>query len=425
MAAIATGWTEQPGFPLVKVTSHCEADGGRTITLSQSRFLLRPASGEGAAGSPPPRWSIPLRLRSGAGGTPRSVLLTQDGQREGAGSCREPLSVNSDAIGFFRVQYDADTLSANTHSFASLPDGDRIALLDDQWALVEAGSAQLSSYLTLASGMGDGLDVRAWEQIAESLGNIEYDERATPGHDAFAAYARSVLKPVADRLGWDAQAGETPALQKLRRRVLQDLALWGDPAVRIEAQKRFSAFVRNRSAISPDDQSMVFVIVGRYADVATFEQLTALARDSKDDGEQQRLYLALANVRDPDLAMKAAQIALSKELPAQDNTLAMFMISTLREEQPKLAWDSFTANQEQLLAPWGNLAPLMLAQYVPQFFWNSLPLEQLEAWLKAHTPAGMDANVVTGMQAASLKVAEKQALVPAADAYLAAQGPAG
>ena len=53
--------------------------------------------------------------------------------------------------------------------------------------------------------------------------------------------------------------------------------------------------------------------------------------------------------------------------------------------------------------------------------WNSLPLDQLESWLKAHVPAGMGAEIEKGMQSARLKVSEQAALVPAAGAYLASR----
>ena len=334
--AIAAGWTEQAGFPVVSVASHCEADGARTITLAQQRFLLLPA-GDNAVPESAPHWSIPLKIRSGSQSVARSVLLTRNGQTETAGYCKEPLSVNADAIGFFRAEYDPPTLSANTHSFATLPGGDRIALLDDQWALVEARRAELPTYLALASAMGDDLDVRAWEQIADALGTIEYGERGTAGHDAFATYARSILKPVADHLGWAAGPDETSALQTLRRTLLQDLGAWGDRDVISEARKRFAAFARDRSAISPDDQSMVLDIVGLYADESTFEQLHDLARQSKDSSELTRLYLALAHARDPKLAAKAAQIALSNELPPQQTILPVRMVATLANAQPKLA----------------------------------------------------------------------------------------
>jgi aminopeptidase N len=420
IGALAAGWTEQPGFPVVTVSARCESNGKRTITLSQRRFLLR-APEDGRSASAAPRWSVPLQVRSGSGATARSVLLTRDGQREAAGSCDEPLSVNADAVGYFRAQYDATTLSTDTRGFASLPDGDRIALLDDQWALVEAGAAPLSSYLALASGMGNDLDARAWMQISASLGTIEYDLRGSAPHDAFAAYARSVLKPVVERLGWDAKPQETSALQTLRRTALQNLGTWGDQSVIAEARKRFSAFVRDRGAINPDDQSMILTIVGLYADAATFEQLHDLARHSKDDAELERVYTAMAAVRDPNLAVQVARIATSKEVPPQDGILSIRMISALRKEHPKLAWDSFAANHTKLYEPWGEEAPMILAQQAPQTFWNSLPLDQLQGWLKAHVPAGMDADIEKGMQSARLKVSEREALVPAAGAFLASR----
>jgi aminopeptidase N len=72
-----------------------------------------------------------------------------------------------------------------------------------------------------------------------------------------------------------------------------------------------------------------------------------------------------------------------------------------------------------LLSPQGQLAPLVMAQYVPQYLWDSLPPEQLETWIKAHVPAQMADNVAKGMEAARFKVSEKQMLVAAADEYLA------
>ena len=43
--------------------------------------------------------------------------------------------------------------------------------------------------LSRTSAMGTDLDTRAWEKIAASLGTVEYDERGSARHDAFAAYA--------------------------------------------------------------------------------------------------------------------------------------------------------------------------------------------------------------------------------------------
>ena len=414
---IAADWTEQAGFPLVSVTAHCDA-GRRMLTLSQRRFFLTAPDDPKLEAV---HWSVPLQVRAAPGEAPRAVLLASDGQQVAAGSCQAPLSLDAGAIGYYRVQYDPATLAVNTQGFDTLPDGDRIAMLDDQWALVQSHRAQLASYLALAERMGGDLDTRAWQQITAALGTIELDERGSAGHDAFAAYARSIIEPLETRLGWDSKPGESADLQKLRRTAIEDLGAWGDPDVLAEARRRFAAFVRDRSAISPDNQPMILNVVARYADAATFDQLHTLAKQSQDEAQKSRLYRALALVRDPTLASQAANIALSPEIPPQLQILRMRMFFVMSGEQPRLAWATFSGNIGPLLSPYGSLAPLFEAQYVPQIFWDSLPPDQMEAWLKAHVPAEMSAQIAKGMQGARLRVAEKAQLVPEAGAYLAAQ----
>jgi aminopeptidase N len=412
VAAIAAGWTEQAGFPLIAVAAHCDAAGARTISLSQTRLLL---SGADAATS---HWNVPLQIRAGAAGTAQSVLLSDSDQAVKAGRCDEPLSVNADAIGFYRAIYDPATLATNTRNFGHIPDADRIALLDDQWALVESGTQQLPSYLALASSMGADLDTRAWEQIAQALETIEYDERGTAGHDAFAAYGRSILRPAFERLGWDSGPTETPGVQRLRRALIRDLGAWGDAAVIAEARKRFNAFVIDHKAIAPDDQSVILTVVAHYADSATFDQLHAIAKATTEQAELERYFVALMRVRDPQLAARAVQIALSSDIPPQADSLRFQLIGVLAREHPQLSWNTFSTNSEKLLAQRIDFAPLIIAQYVPEMYWNGVPLPDLESWVRAHVPAEMSASVERGMETARFKFAEKTALVREADAFL-------
>jgi aminopeptidase N len=412
---IASDWTAQPGFPLVSVAASCDAEGKRTVTLSQKRFLLRGTDPK------PSHWIVPLQIRSGLDSPPQPLLLTQDGQTAPAGRCDQPLSVNAEALGFYRTLYDETTLQTDTRNFRALPRADRIALLDDQWALVEAGLQGLPTYLALASAMGPDPEERAWTQVTEALGTIEYAARGTPGHDAFAAYARSILKPLAARLGWESKPDETPGTQKLRRRVLTDLGAWGDPEAIAEARKRFAAFVADRGTIRPDDQEPVLSVVARTADAATFEQLHAIAKSATNETELRRFYSALMQVRDPQLAAKAAGIALSPEIPPQAAALRVELVGALNDANPQLSWDTFTGHFEVLVAPYANLAPFMVAQYLPEYYWNTVPLDRLESWIKAHVPAEMSPNIARGMETARFKLSEKAALVQAADRFIAAQ----
>ena len=411
---LARDWIEQTGYPLVSVTASCDAGGRRTIALTQARFLLHGTE------SGTPRWRVPLRMRSGVNATAQALLLTRDGQTSAAGRCDEPLSVNADAIGFYRVAYDAPTQAVNARQFASLPEGDKIALLDDGWALVLGGRQPLAGYLDLARSMAEDADTRAWEQIAAALGTIEHDERGSPGHAAFAALARSIIKPMADRLGWDARARETPDVQELRRTLIEDLGVWGDLQVTDQARRRFAAFVADRAAIKPDDQTFILRIVMRDADAATFEQLHAIAKAEKDDTAQRRDYRALMRARDPALAQQAALIALSSEITPQAAATRIALVVDLCDEHPQLSWSTFSTNADLLLAPNPKYAPLITAEYVPEYFWEALPLPQLESWVRSRVPPEMSVNVGRGMEAARAQLEERALLVPAADAYLQA-----
>jgi aminopeptidase N len=411
VSAIAAPWTSQAGFPLVSVQASCDAAGKRSVAMSQHRFLLDGKDPDQA------RWNIPLQVRVG-NGEAHAVLLGKDGQTLAAGRCDEALSVNADAVGYYRVDYDDATLATNTKRFGQMRNGDRIALLDDQWALVEAGIRPLGSYLALASAMGTEQNQRAWDQITDALGTIVHDERGTPGYDAFVAYAVSIIKPLSLQLGWDAKADETPGIQRLRRIVLGDLGAWGDADVIAEARKRFAAFIVDRTSIRADDQGMVLGIVSRNASAADFDQLHAIAKSSKNETELRRYYSAMMQVRDPALAARAVAIALSDEIPKQADTARFSLVLNVNNLHPALSWQTFQQNVDTLMAPFQPNGPFMLAQYSPEIFWDSVPLDQLEPWVKQHVPAEVLPNLARGMETARFKLAEKTMLVKAADAYI-------
>jgi aminopeptidase N len=417
MAQIASSWTEQAGFPLVSVQAQCSASGDRRVLLAQSRFLL-----SGAPDAGPTRWNVPLQVRVGFGADTRSVLLTRNGQALNAGRCDEPLSINADAIGYYRTRYDAATLATDTRYFGRLPDADRIAMLDDQWALARSGQAPLSSYMALVSAMGSDLDARAWTQIIGTLESLEYDERDTSGHEAFLAYARSALQPTLGALGWDAKPGESPSVQKVRERLITDLGQWGDEAVVAEARRRFEAFLKDRQAIPPDDQRAILEVVAHNADATTFDQIYGLGKAAGDETEGRRYFEALARVGDAGLAERVAQLALSDDVPPQAETLRLQLIVALAHEHPQLAWQTFTANSERLLKGLSTFAPIFVAQSVPQIFWHTPPLTEVENWVRAHVPAEMSSFVDRGVESARIRLAEKTAMAKAVDDYLTQRG---
>jgi hypothetical protein len=77
----------------------------------------------------------------------------------------------------------------------------------------------------------------------------------------------------------------------------------------------------------------------------------------------------------------------------------------------------FRDNNERLLKPFAFEGPLIIAQYLPQAYWSGIPPADIEAWVRAHVPAEMGPNVDRGMETVRFRLAEKDRLVRAADAF--------
>jgi aminopeptidase N len=406
VAAFAKGWTEQPGFPLVSVTASCDAAGNRTIALAQQRFLI-----DGTADAAKLRWNVPVALATGVG-SPETVLLAQP-QQSGirAGRCSEPLRVNAGNVGYYRVAYDAATFEVNRKAFATLGADDKIAMLDDQWALARVGQAPLSSYLALANAMGAERSATAWGQIVGVLASLEHDTRGLPQHDAVASYARTLIAPLLGVVGWDAQPGEAVATGKLRRSVIGALGAFGDPATIAEAGTRFERAVADPASTPPDMRAVLIAIVATNADPATFDRLHGLAQSTKDPTLASTYRAALMRVRNPQLAERALQIALSNDVPPQQESSRLRLVMTAADWNPKLAWGVFQTHTDQLTHRLSLFEKILtLANAVPPVFVDATAPEQIEAWLKANLPPNAAPYIAKGMARARTNVAIRDRL---------------
>jgi aminopeptidase N len=411
VAAFARGWSEQAGFPLVSVTAACDAAGNRTVTLAQSRFFT-----DGTVDAAKQLWSVPVGL---AGGTaaPSYVLLSAP-QQGGipAARCGDPLRANAGGVGYYRVAFDAQTLEANRKAFGTLPDDDKIAMLYDQWALARVGQSPLGSYLGLVNAVGDDRNAVVWSQIVASLTVLEGYMRATPQHAAMAAYARDLVAPIARSLGWDPRPDDSAQVAELRRTAIAALGAWGDPGTLAEARRRFDRSLTSPAALTPEMRLLVTGIVATNADAATFNRLHALARSTKDPLLAAQYRGALMHVRDPQLAQRALQIALSAETPVQQEAVRFGYVATAADWNPKLAWSVFQAHADVITR---GFAPTGMAIAIPGIFHDAAPPEQIETWLKAHLPPQASAAISAGISRARSDAAARTRLREGAQTYLA------
>src|SRR6266702_2239840 len=217
---IAAGWTEQPGFPLVRVKR--EAEG--KVRLTQERFAVN------FKNAPPLQWKIPLTY-SLVGEAPATLLMTSKiGNLQNIPADRA-LKLNVNGAGNYRVEYDARSWKLLLEALQKLGVEDRVSLLSDAWALVQAGRAPVSFYFGLVEKLPPSADLAEREQIIEVLEFMNRLLIGSPQYKKFQQYARSLLRPTFAKLGWEPKVGEPPAAANLRASLIRALGASNDPEI--------------------------------------------------------------------------------------------------------------------------------------------------------------------------------------------------
>jgi len=373
VAAIASSFTEQAGVPLVIAETDCK-DDVQQLALRLERFAIIPERSFGGGSDqkslPGVSWKLPLAFGPlGASASPSAVLL--DGTTSlAAGACGAPLKVNIGDIGYYRVSYGPRSGAALAAALDRMAPEDRLNMLADGWAMVAGRRAEMGSYLALVEQLSPHDQRAVWDQVISSFAALDHLARGETEREAQRAYARARLRPVFDRLGWDAAGHGTLAGDDddtlLRARLIRVLGDLGDAEILREARARFARFLNEPQTLAPELRDSVIHVVGLKADTAAYEQLLRLARVSTVTSERVRYYMAAASAQDAALANRTLALTLTSEIPV---TITGPVINTVAgsAEQPELAWQFVRDNFDALLA---RLGPGFRDQMVPNLMTN-------------------------------------------------------
>src|SRR5260370_27467142 len=335
---IAAGWTEQPGIPVVKVKRD-----GENVSLTQERFTIH------FPNAPALQWKIPLTYLLIGDAKPQSRLMMEKIDKLQNISVDRVLKLNADVPGNYRVEYDKPSWELLLNALSKLSVADRVNLVGDTWACVQANRAPLSSYFDLIEKLPAGVELAEREQI---INTFDYINRLLIGNSArekFENYTRSILRPTFDQLGWEPRKDETPRAALLRASLIEALGDLNDQEIVAGCRERFQHYVADPASLAPDLRASVFTVVGHYAGEATWNKLHELGLKTTSTEEKQNYYDALAAARGPRVVTKSLQISLTDELPT---SRAVFLVGKVARDSdhPDLAWEFAKANMKALLA---------------------------------------------------------------------------
>jgi len=408
---IAHDYTLQAGVPMVNLLSSSCAGGKTTLSLNQTHFAIDADSTAARV------WHLPVKVAV-LGQAPAGAIVSGEKPTSVVAAGCGPVILNAGQAGYLRSHYSHEGLQAVAARYADLPADDQLGLLMDTQSLTSAGVQPMSDYLDLTKKVPVSVDPVVASTLTNQLQGMDTFFNGRPNQDAFRAYARGVLKPLFQRVGWDARPGESDNTTILRNDLVAALNDLNDPEVIAETRARFEKYLANPASVTADVRSSLLRNVAVQADAALWERLLQMAKGAPSEMERQHLYHLLGAAQDDALMQRAQTLALSGDVPA---TVAPDIISATAARHPEAALDFAIRNWDKISK---MLEVTSALQYVPRLTVNSTELatvDKLNAFAAAHVPenARQDYVLATARVRYLAKVVAMR--LPEVDRWLAAQ----
>ncbi len=377
ITGMAQDFTEQAGVPMINAEIMAGQAPGSGLFLIESQLGAPPA---------PRGWRVPVAARP-LGDGPIVQMVVRPGSLIHALRSPDPgpLVVNPGQTGYFRTLYSPSAFTPLLQRLGKLDPADQLGLIDDSWALGQAGEAPADRFMALVDRLPVNGEARVWSQTLEALAEVDLLYRGQPGQAKFRAWLRRKLEPLLARVGWSPGSAATDRFAMLRPALLTTLAELDDPVVLAEARRRFARFQADPAGLPAGIREAVLSMAGASADTRTFEVLRRMALDAADPQAQRQFMVALSGAKDSAIAQKALDLSLSPEVPP---SLSQVMIRAVAAEHPDLAW-AFAVAHKDALAP--RLDPSLQLSFFPRLLRGSSDAARADALHafaeKAYPPA--------------------------------------
>ncbi|MBV9437787.1 MAG: M1 family metallopeptidase [Acidobacteria bacterium] len=303
----------QPGVPELALQNSCLSNQEK-IDFTQSRFLI---SGERNSASQD--WRIPVCVKTGTKDVDWCGTVIEERQEERLAACSSWLFGNRDAAGYYRVRYTPENLRAIAETAeSSLNAAERIALVEDTWALTRAGKTSVADFMDLLQQLQSEQNRHVLGSIASHLDYIR--ESLVPKQDnaRFDAFLRRQFSSLAGQVGWTARSDDTDEQKALRSTLLDVLGSAGDEAAIAAARKLVDQYLSDPRSVDSTLVGSAFTVASENGDDTLYKQLlhrwTAGA-----PGDAYNLYLlSLTQFSQPALIKQTLQLVDEGKIRQQD-----------------------------------------------------------------------------------------------------------
>jgi len=335
---VMTTWTSQMGFPVLSVSQEQVGDK-KKLKFSQRRFV---ADGSEEEEDSNYKWLIPISISTSSSPTKTVLSTLVEGSEMEVSIDSKPegwCKVNLGHVGFFRTKYSPEMLNALIPALKNqeLQPRDRLGVENDIFACAVAGLMKTADFFDILTGYTAEDNYTVWSDINLNLSSISTVMQYTPVFNEFQKFVLSVMKPVAQKVGWCAQESEGHSVALLRALLIGKLGRLGDPDTVKECQTRFEKHISGSEQIPADLRAAVYGTVIANGNMRTLEQLMDLHKATTHMEEKDRILRCMGGNNSEELIKRVLKFSLSSEVKSQD-TVFCIAGCTRSMVGRKLAW---------------------------------------------------------------------------------------
>lgn len=360
--AIMSSWTEQMGYPLLKVRKD-----GNTFRVGQSWFL-------GNGDIPDDRrWQVPMSYIDGTGKVTALNLLVER-ESEFAIQYKDWFKLNGNQRTMARVLYTPDMYMGliTAAMKKEMQVQDRIGLVSDAYALCKSGHLSPQTLFNVLCIVQTEDNVMVWETLAIPFMEIRKTLQGTECAELFNPWVNCLVAPAFKVTGWDFYPDEDMLHVKLRRLVLNIYSTFtNDTAFVEEARKRFYLLLEtvlkqgkvSTPTVPKEIREIVYKTVLRNGGETEFADMLKILENSRTIAERKQVYGTLGYARTKELKRRVCQWAW-RNVKLQDMYLPFCGVRNSGLDGSEVVWQYFKEHHQKITERYKTASPSLLTSII-------------------------------------------------------------
>lgn len=143
-------------------------------------------------------------------------------------------------------------------------------------------------------------------------------------------FGRKLLGGMTRKLGWESKPDEEHLTKLLRSLLLGRMAMFDDPEVIAEAERRFQLHIKGEEQVPADFRSTVYKAVLRTGSRSKYDDLLRIYREATLHEEKDRIASALGTIKNEEILKEVFPFFLLLFQEIHFNTLPFFHVYFIR-----------------------------------------------------------------------------------------------